>query len=104
MRWLNFLSRVAFICNLAFLLSAFLQYKNFIGNQSLLSTVVIIGYFLGVFIFSPLVNILYFIQLVKKRDLYQFVPKWLVVSNFIFLLTQIIFIIFFLNDTFYYKG
>ena len=102
MRWLLFLSRVAFICNLFFLLSALLQWKDFIGSHTIVSTIVVIGYFLSVFIFSPLINLLYAGQAIIKKNLFNVVPKWLVIVNFIFLLIQLLFILFFLNDTFYY--
>lgn len=102
MRWLLFLSRVAFVCNIFFLLSALLQWKAFIPQQQVFSTIVIAGYFMAIFLFSPLVNILYLVQWRLQHNLFQVVPRWLVVSNFLFLLFQILFIIFYLNDTFHY--
>ena len=102
MRWLLFLSRVAFICNVFFLLSALLQWKAFISDQSVVSTIVIAGYFLAVFLFSPLVNVLYGAQALLKKNLFQMVPCWLVWTNFLFFVLQIVFITFYLNDTFHY--
>lgn len=102
MRWLLFLSRVAFVCNLFFLLSALLQWKAFISDQSVVSTIVIAGYFLAVFLFSPLVNVLYGAQAILKKNLFQVVPRWLVLTNFLFFVLQIVFITFYLNDTFHY--
>lgn len=99
MRWLLFLSRVAFICNLFFIVSAALQYKNLELNQQVVSTILILGYFLAVFIFNPLANLFYFVTLFTRRRLFSIVPSWLVMANFIFLLLQALFIIFFLNDT-----
>ena len=101
MRWLPFLSRVAFVCNLAFLLGVLLQWQPFVPNGSLLSTVVIIGYFLAPFVFSPLVNALYAVVLLRKRPVAALVPKWLVWTNFIFLLAQVVFVLFFLYDPFH---
>ena len=89
------------VCNLFFVAAALLQWKDYIGNQHMVSTVVIIGYFLAVFLFSPLVNILYAIRL-RRAGLFAMVPRWLVVSNFLFLLVQIFFIVFFLNGFFHY--
>lgn len=102
MRWLLFLSRVAFILNLLFLFSALLQWRQFIGEQAVVSTIVIGGYFLAVFVFSPLVNVLYGAQALLKKNLFQVVPRWLVITNFLFFILQIIFITFFLNDTIHY--
>ena len=100
--FLKFVSRVALVCNCFFLIAASLQWKDYIGNSMVVSTIVVIGYFLAVFLFSPLVNVLYVIRTVRKRDLLLQVPSWLVICNFLFLLLQIIFIVFFLNDSFHY--
>ena len=102
MRWLLFLSRVAFILNLLFLVSALLQWRQFIADKAVVSTIVIGGYFLAVFVFSPLVNIMYGAQVLLKKNLFQVVPRWLVISNFLFFVLQIVFITFYLNDTFHY--
>src|SRR5215218_2467141 len=101
MRWISFLSRVAFICNLAFLFSVLLQWKPFISSQVLLSTVVIIGYFLAPFIFSPIVSLLYVIMLLQKKKFPASLPGWLISVNFVFLLVQLIFVLFFLHDPFH---
>jgi hypothetical protein len=101
MRWLLFLSRVAFICNLFFLLTVLLQWRNLIGDEQLASTVVIIGYLFAVFIFNPVVNLSYGITLLRKKALFTFVPRWLVLANFIFLLLQLQYILF-LNDSIHY--
>src|SRR5436309_3190234 len=98
MRLLLFLSRVALVCNSFFLLTVLLQWKNFIGEEQVVSTIVIIGYFLAVFIFNPLVIILYLAILALRRRLFDAIPRWLVLTNFVFLLLQIIYIILFLND------
>lgn len=102
MRWILFLSRVAFICNLFFLFSVLLQWKLFFSNQAFFSTIIIAGYFLAPFVFNPLVAILYAVLLLQKKRLTDVVPKWLAVTNFIFLLLQIFFVLFFLHDTFHY--
>jgi len=99
---LLFISRVALVCNLFFVLSAALQWRPFIANETVVSTIVVAGYLLAVFLFSPLVNLLYLVQWFLKRNLLQVAPPWLVVVNFSFLLVQILFILFYLNDTFHY--
>ena len=95
------LSRVALVCNGFFLVAASLQWKDYIGNSEVVSTVVIIGYFLAVFLFSPLVNILYAVRLASRRNLFMHVPRWLVLANFLFLMLEVIFIVFFLNGIFH---
>ncbi|HEX2534953.1 MAG TPA: hypothetical protein VHK69_14515 [Chitinophagaceae bacterium] len=101
MRWLRFLSRLAFICNIFFVLTVVLMRLGFIADQAVISTIIIVGYFLGVLCFNPLANLCYGAVLVMRRPLFRHVPRWLVTANFLFLLLQIAFI-FFLNDSFHY--
>ena len=101
MRWLSFLSKLALVCNFFFLLSVLLHFNSFLEDQAVVSTIVIIGYALAVFIFTPMVNMLYFAFLVLRKKLFDIVPKWLVFTNFIFLLLQILYVILFLNDSVY---
>lgn len=100
MRWLLFLSRIAFICNLFFLLTVLLQWRNLGGNEAIISTIIIIGYVFAVLV-NPLVNIFYLFMLIRKKQLFQTLPKWLVLTNFIFLLLQLQYLLF-LNDTFHH--
>ena len=104
MRWISFLSRVAFICNVAFLFCVLLQWKGTASNNALVSTLIIIGYILAPFVFSPVVNLLYAVALVQKKPLALLLPRWLIVVNFSFLLVQLIFVLFFLYDPFHTAG
>ena len=99
MRWLLFLSRIAFICNLFFLLTVLLQWRNLGGNDAVTSTIIIIGYVFAILV-NPLVNIFYLFMLIRKKPVFQKLPKWLVLANFIFLLLQLQYLLF-LNDTFH---
>jgi len=99
MRLLLFLSRVAFICNLFFLLSMILIWNNFIKDEATVSTIIIIGYVMALFIFNPIVNVFYITILSLRKKLFDVVPKWLVMTNFVFLLLQLTYFIFLLNDT-----
>lgn len=101
MRWLLFISKLAFISNVFFVFTVILHFYSFLQEQALVSTIVIIGYALSVFLFTPLVNILYLVFLVLRRKLFALVPKWLVITNFIFLLLQLAYIILFLNGSVY---
>jgi len=100
MRWLLILSRIAFICNLFFLLTVLLQWRNLGGNDAVISTIIIIGYVFAILV-NPLINIFYLFMLIRKKPLMQRLPKWLVLANFIFLLLQLQYLLF-LNDTFHY--
>ena len=92
MRFVLFLSRIAFICNLFFLLALLVRITNVAGNGLAVSTIGITGYFL-VALFNPLVNLIYLFLLFRKK-LFISLPRWLVLSNFIFLLLQLQYILF----------
>ena len=93
MRWLLFLSRLALICNLFFLLSASLQVYDWAQNSEVNSTILIIGYFLAL-ILNPLTNLFYLLVIMLRKKLTASVPLWLIISNVIFLVIQLLFIIY----------
>lgn len=93
MRWLLFLSRLAFICNLFFLLSASLQVYDWAQNSEVNSTILIIGYFLALLL-NPLTNLFYLVAAMLRKKLTEAVPLWLIISNIIFLVIQLLFIIY----------
>jgi hypothetical protein len=97
MRWLYFLSRVAFICNLFFLLAVSVQLTDWIRNADITATIALLGYFLVV-LFNPLVNILYLLLFLLRKKFWNSVPAWLITANVMFLLMQIFYILY-LNDT-----
>lgn len=101
MRWLLFLSRLAFICGIFFLLSVSLLVRNWAGDQVTVSTIIIIGYFLGLLI-VPAVNLCYLGVLLVRRKLGGYVPLWLVTANLFFLLILILYIFYF-NDPYYHQ-
>ena len=102
MRWLLFLSRVAFICGVFFLLSFSLLINKWIKDPTLESTTITIGYVMGM-IFLPVTNLCYLAVLLIKRKLRAYVPIWLILANLLFLLFLIYFI-FYLNDPYYHQG
>jgi len=93
MRWLLFLSRVAFICNIFFLLTFSFRFYQWISEESLASTIIVLGYFLAVFLFTPVVNLCYLILYILRRSPVKYIPHWLMVSNILFLVLQLIYII-----------
>lgn len=101
MRWLLFLSRLAFICGIFFLLSVSLLIRNWANDQVIISTIIIIGYFIGLLV-VPFVNLCYVGVLLVKRKLGNYVPLWLVTANIFFLLI-LIFYIFYFNDPYYHQ-
>ncbi len=101
MRWLLFLSRLAFICGLFFLVSISLLYKDWLTDQALVSMIITIGYFMGLIVF-PLIILCYILVFLVKRKLRAYVPVWLIIANLFFLLALIYFI-FYLNDPYYHQ-
>lgn len=92
MRWLLFLSRVAFVCNLLFLVSFSLMINRWVKNEDLSSTIIISGYVLSV-IFNPVVNLSYLVLFWIKRNNLSIVPAWLMVMNILFLMLQLIYLL-----------
>jgi hypothetical protein len=101
MRWLLFLSRLAFICGLFFVLSFTLLIEKWVNNPELESTIITIGYVMGMIIL-PVTNLCYLAVLIIKKKLSAYVPLWLILANILFLLFLIYFI-FYLNDPYYHQ-
>ena len=101
MRWLLFLSRLAFICGFFLLLTISLIVMKWAQDDSLTSTIIIIGYFMSLVIL-PVTNLCYMLVLIINRGLKEKVPLWLVISNILFLML-LLFYIFYLNDPYYHQ-
>ena len=96
MRWILKLSRLAFICNIFFLLAFSLQLSSWIKNEQLTSTVVLIGYVMG-FLLNPVANISYLAFGIFSRKSLQIVPSWLIVANVLFLVIDAFYILYINN-------
>jgi hypothetical protein len=101
MRWLLFLSRLAFISGICILIWLILAMVKRESNEAFSSTVIIIGYVLGA-ILLPFTNICYLIMLLRGKKMRPLIPGWLIVSNIIFLFV-LIYYIFYLNDPYYHQ-
>ena len=97
MRRLLFFSRVAFICNIFFVLSFTIQLTNWIRDEQLKSSIVVLGYIMGLPLNLAL-NLVYLVLFLGKKKFWQTVPAWLITANILFLVIQILYIIY-LNDT-----
>ncbi|RYZ54742.1 MAG: hypothetical protein EOO14_13965 [Chitinophagaceae bacterium] len=96
MRWLLFLSRLAFIWGVFFLLAISLQIYRSMPGEQIDTTDVFIGY-LMVVVFIPFVNLCYAILYFVNRQKLAAIPRWLLSVNAIFLLLLILYVIY-LND------
>jgi hypothetical protein len=92
MRLFRLLSRVAFICNICFLLSAFVLWLPHPPEGNILSTVIILGYFMAILI-NVLLNLSLIILYIVGKLSAPVIPVWLLVVNFIFFIAQSILII-----------
>ena len=101
MRWLLFLSRLAFICGFFFLLAVSLQIRDWVNEEAITSTIIMIGYVLGLIV-VPVVNLCYLGVLFIRRKLTLYIPLWLVLANMLFLFI-LGFYIFYLNDPYYHQ-
>ena len=92
MRWLLFLSRLSFICGICFLLTLSIQIFAWTNDQALAGTIITIGVFIGLLV-VPVTLLCYLLVLLMKKNLTQIVPIWLIISNVIFLIVLLIYII-----------
>lgn len=95
MRWLLFLSRLAFICGLFFLLTLSLLVKDWIKDESLVSTIITIGFFMGMII-VPITLLCYFFLWIFGKKPGSFIPKWLIIVN-VFVMLLLLSYIFYVN-------
>jgi hypothetical protein len=93
MRWLLTLSRLAFICNLFFLFAFSLRLTDWIKNEQITSTILIIGYVFG-FLLNPATNICYFFLALVARKKLLTIPAWLIVANVLFLVIDAFYILY----------
>ncbi|HEX4878126.1 MAG TPA: hypothetical protein VFV31_15765 [Chitinophagaceae bacterium] len=93
MRWLLFLSRLSFICGLFFLISLSLLVKNWITDESLVSTIITIGFFMGMII-VPLTLLCYLVLFIAGKKPGTVVPSWLMVANVFVMLILLSYIVY----------
>ncbi len=96
-KWLLFFSRVAFICNVCFLIAFSIQMTNWIKNEDITSTIALIGYVMG-FIINPVLVICYLTFFIFSKKRLKTIPSWLLTANILFLVIQLLYILY-LNDT-----
>ena len=92
MKWLSFLSKLAFICNLCFVFCLLLRYSNLELNEEINNLLIILGW-----VMALVINIFYFlvtlVALSRKRYSRDAVAPWLVTANFILLVVEIIYLV-----------
>jgi len=91
MRWLLFLGRITFICNLFFILCLLLRHTHFTVPQGFIEFIIIAGWVMSVFL-----NIIFAFSLaifIKKKE--QLIPFWLLAFNLFWLVFQIFYYLLF---------
>lgn len=90
MRWLLFLGRIAFICNIFFILSIILRFWNILQDQTVIGFIVIIG-----MLMAPLLNFIFnlsFIIAYYRKKAPLGIPGWILAFNFVVQVLQLIII------------
>lgn len=93
MRWLIFLSRVAFLCGVMVILAFTLLFYEWNKGETISSSIITSGYVLGLLLI-PLVNLIYLICWIAGKKPGAFVPKWLIAFNITCLLFIAAYILF----------
>ncbi|MBS1665464.1 MAG: hypothetical protein JST68_30765 [Bacteroidetes bacterium] len=92
MQVFRFLSRVAFICNVCFLLASFIQWLPHPPEGELVTNLIVLGYIGSMFINLILgLSVLVLFVIGKLRA--AAIPVWLLVVNLLFFILQIILIV-----------
>lgn len=86
---LLFFSRVAFICNICFLLTWVMRFGPPIPQGHIATTILILGIGLSVFL-NVIINFIIIILLAQRRLQQANIPVWLAVANALFLIAQLI--------------
>jgi uncharacterized membrane protein YhaH (DUF805 family) len=90
MKWLSFLSKLAFICNICFLVCFLLRYSNLELEDEVNSLLIIIGWLMAI-----VVSIFYFLitifAMVRKRYHRAEIPAWLLITNLVFMVVELIY-------------
>lgn len=89
---LLFFSRVALLCNVCFVLTFLIRYVPEMKEGFIVSTIIIIGLVLSIVI-NVIINLFYILITVADKPIGHYVPRWLVVTNFLFFVFQAILLI-----------
>ena len=95
MRPVRFFSRVAFICNVCFLLVLVASNRHLLDtmpDNGLLSDIIVLGYLVSAVI-NLLVNVAVLVLFILARLRRAGVPVWLLIVNFVIFIVQIILLI-----------
>jgi hypothetical protein len=89
MRLVRFLSRVAFICNICFLVTSLRQWILLPLDNQLASDIIVLGYLVSVVI-NVIVNLIALVLLSIGKLRAAAVPMWLLIVNLVFFIGQLL--------------
>ena len=89
MRLVRFLSRVAFICNICFLVATCSRWLPALPDNAITSDIIVLGYLVSVLI-NILVNLIVLVLFFIGKGKAAAIPMWLLVVNLIFFIGQIL--------------
>ena len=89
MRLVRFLSRVAFICNICFLLASLRQWILLPLDNQLASDIIVLGLLVSV-VLNVIVNLIVLVLFLIGKLRAAAIPVWLLVVNLIFFMGQIL--------------
>jgi len=89
MSFLRLLSKVAFICNICFLLAILILGIKHPPEGEIVSLIIVMGYLLAVIV-NTVVNAWCAFRLIFQKPLVPQIPRWLAISNLGFLIIQLI--------------
>ena len=91
MRWLLFISRIGFLCNICYAFSVIARYINLKSlHKDVVATIVVLG--VVSILLNTIVNIFWLYTLIIQQKV---LPLFLGISNFIFLILQLLNILLF---------
>lgn len=85
---LRFLSRLAFICNLCWLLVSFSQWLPKFPDNAITSNIIVLAW-IGGSLLNILLNTILLLLLLVRRLRKSGIPIWLMIVNFIFFALQL---------------
>lgn len=86
---IRFFSKVAFICNICFLLALIIQWMPHPLQGEIVATTIILGYAFAAIV-NLIINLWYGVLFFSGKLLNNSVPFWLIIANFLFLIPELI--------------
>ena len=86
---IRFFSKVAFICNICFLLALIIQWMPRPPEGEAVATTIILGYVFAAIV-NLIINVWCAILFFSGKLLNNLVPRWLIIANFLFLIPELI--------------